>query len=84
MSLRISLAAVRTYDALKRRPGAAPRQSDARDNALIKEVERRITQYVHEYQLIGQEGAGGSIYVFWSELQGKIESGVFDDLLDRL
>ena len=84
MSLRVSLAAVRTYDALKRRPGATPRQSDARDMGLIKDVERRITQFAHEYQINGQEGMGGSLYVFWSEVEREINAGRFDDLLDRL
>jgi hypothetical protein len=84
MSLRVSLAAVRTYDALKRRPGARPRQSDARDTTLLKDVEGRILQFVHEYQINGSEGMGGFTYVFWSEVEREISAGRFDDLLDRL
>jgi len=84
MSLRVSLAAVRTYDALKRRPGASPRDSDARDFALIKDVENRLTQYVNEYQLTGQAGMGGALYVFWFEVEREIAAGRFDDLVPRL
>ena len=84
MSLRVSLAAVRAYDALKRRPGASPRDSDARDIGLVTDVERRLTQYVHEYQLTGQQGMGGALYVFWFEVEREITAGRFDDLIPRL
>lgn len=84
MSLRVSLAAVRTYDALKRRPGASPRESDARDFAVIGEVENRLTRFVNEYELTGQTGMGGALYVFWFEVERKINAGRFDDLVPRL
>ena len=83
MSLRVSLAAIRTYDALKRRPGARPRQSDARDMSLLQTVERRLNQFVDEYQINGQR-ENGIIYVFWTEVEREILAGRFDDLMDRL
>ena len=84
MSLRVSLAAVRTYDALKRRPGAHPRQSDARDMGLLRDIETRITQFVYEYRIGGDTAMGGYLYVFWTEVEREIAAARFDDLLDRL
>lgn len=84
MSLRTSLAAVRTYDALKRRPGARPRQSDARDTGLIQSIERRLIQMVQEYEINGQVAMAGALYVFWSEVEREINAGRFDDMLDGL
>jgi hypothetical protein len=84
MSLRLNLAATRAYDMLKRRPGASPRRSDARDLGALDAVTGRIRQLVSEYQIHGEEGAGGALYVFWTEVQGQIEKGVFDDLLGNL
>ncbi|MBC8104823.1 MAG: hypothetical protein H7Z41_19785 [Cytophagales bacterium] len=84
MSLRLPIAATRAYDLLKSRPGATPRRSDARDLATLERISGRLRQLVGEYQINGDEGAGGSLYVFWTEVQAQIEKGVFDDLLDGL
>lgn len=84
MSIRVSLAARRTYDALKHRPGASPRESDARDLDALSAVHTRIGELVGAYRINGQSGPGGAIYVFWTELDREIRAGAFDDLLDRL
>lgn len=84
MSLRISLAARRTYDALKCRPGASPRESDARDTDALAAVHARIGELVGSYRINGQTGRGGAIFVFWTELDREVRAGTFDDLLDRL
>ena len=84
MSIRVSLAARRTYDALKRRPGAFPRESDARDTDALEAVYARIGELVGAYRINGQTGPGGATYVFWTELDREIAGGAFDDLLDRL
>lgn len=83
MSVKLSVAALRTYDALKDRPGARPRRSDARDAAVIAAVSARLSELVSEYKLGIHEGVGGS-YVFWSEVNARIQEGAFDDLLGRL
>ncbi|MES2464385.1 MAG: hypothetical protein V4671_27810 [Armatimonadota bacterium] len=84
MSLRLSLAATRTYDMLKSRPRATPRRSDARDLATLDAVSVRLRQLAAEYRINGEEGAGGALYVFWTEIQQEIDRGAFDDLLDNL
>jgi hypothetical protein len=84
MSLRLNLAATRTYDMLKSRPGATRRRSDARDLATLDAVTVRLRQLASEYRINGEEGAGGALYVFWTEVQHEIDRGAFDDLLDNL
>ncbi len=84
MSLRLSLAATRAYDALKTRPGASPRESDARDTDLLASVSDRIKELSSSYRINGQIGPGGALYVFWTELDREIRAGAFDDLIDRL
>jgi hypothetical protein len=81
--MRLPVATIRTYDALKARPGANPRHSDARDAGLLRSVEERLRQLVGEYRIGGQE-SGGAVYVFWSEVEQEIKAGAFDDLLPRL
>ena len=83
LSLRISLAAVRAYDELKRRPDAQPRHSDARDSAVLAAVTRRVEELVSSYRVSGHHERGIT-YVFWTEVQREISAGAFDDLLDRL
>jgi hypothetical protein len=83
MSLVLSTAAIRTYDALKRRPGARSRHSDARDTAVLAAVTRRLHELIGAYRISGTEGQGGGLYVFWTEIAREIEAGAFDDLLDR-
>ena len=84
MSLRLNLAATRTYDMLKSRPGALRRRSDARDLTTLEAVTVRLRQLAAEYRINGEEGAGGALYVFWTEVQYQIDRGAFDDLLDNL
>jgi hypothetical protein len=83
MSLVVSAAAIRAYDTLKRRPGARVRRSDARDAAQVAAVTRRLNELIQTYRIAGNEGAGGGIYVFWTEVLREIEGGAFDDLLDQ-
>lgn len=83
MSLLISSAAIRAYDALKQRPGARPRYSDARDAAVLAAIRLRMNELISSYRLIANEERGHT-YVFWSELTQRIDEGLFDDLLDRL
>lgn len=83
MSLRLSAAAVRTYDALKRRPRAVPRRSDARDAGAIEAIDRRLRELILAYR-IGEHRNETGVYVFWSEIEARIGEGAFDDLLDRL
>jgi hypothetical protein len=77
------VAALRTYDALKERPGARPRRSDARDTEVVAAVRTRLAELIGEYRLGVHSGVGGS-YVFWSEVSQRIQEGAFDDLLPRL
>lgn len=84
MSIRVNTAAVRVYDALKERPGACPRESDARDKVTLGDIERRLRELIASYRLGGHEGPGNVTYVFWSEISGVVNAGAFDDLLDRL
>jgi hypothetical protein len=84
VSLRLEAAAVRAYDALKRRPGAPTRTSDARDAAALNAVTQRLRELVADYRVGGHEGPAGATYVFWTEVSARIEGGLFDDLLDRL
>jgi hypothetical protein len=84
MSLRLSAAAIRTYDALKARPNARPRKSDARDKDALEAIHGRLGELISSYRLGGHPGPGGQTYVFWTEVLAHIQSGVFDDLLDRL
>lgn len=83
MSMRLPTATVRTYDALKSRPGANPRDSDARDAGLLGSVEERLRQLIGEYRIGGQY-ANGVLYVFWGEIEREIKAGAFDDLIWRL
>jgi len=84
MSLRLSAAAVRAYDALKTRPGASLRRSDARDPVIVNDVAGRLNELIIACRISGHDGPGGATYVFWSEILREIESDAFDDLLDRL
>lgn len=83
MSLRLSDAAVRTYDFLKQRTGAPRRRSDARDGQALAALTLRLEEMIADYRLSGQREAGAT-YVFWTEVQSRIEAGAFDDLTDRL
>ncbi len=83
MSLMLSHAAIRAYDALKQRPGSRPRYSDARDMAVVAAIRLRMEELITTYRLIANEERG-HIYVFWAELAQRIDEGSFDDLLDRL
>ena len=84
MSLKISVAARRTYDALKDRPGAMPRASDARDPEVLAAVHTRLAQLVSEYKLGVYRTPSGVAYVFWTEVSTQIGQGAFDDLLPGL
>lgn len=84
MSLRISAAATRTYDALKQRPGAHVRRSDARDPATLEAVHARLADLAGSYRIGTHAGPGGATYVFWSEIDARIREGAFDDLLANL
>ena len=84
MSMRLSAAAISAYDALKRRPGAPARKSDARDMVALSAIQRRLRELLDNYRIGGHIGAGREPYVFWSEIQREIGAGAFDDLLDRL
>ncbi len=84
MSIRIPLAAVRTYDAMKDRPGAAPRRSGARDPEVLAAVERRLRELVGDGRLGAQDGYAGQLYVFWTEVESHLRTGAFDDLLPGL
>lgn len=83
MSIIISSAAIRAYDALKQRPGARPRYSDARDMAVVAAIRVRMEELVGTYRLTANYERGHT-FVFWSELTQRIDEGLFDDLLDRL
>ena len=84
MSLRLSLASIRAYDALRHRPGAAPRRSGARDAQVIASIERRIRELIADGRLGMQEGFGAQPYVFWTEIEARLSEGAFDDLLASL
>jgi hypothetical protein len=84
MSVKLSVAALRTYDALKDRPGARPRHSDARDPAVVAAVRSRLSELIGEYRLGAHSGQQGGTYVFWSEISARISEGAFDDLLSQL
>ncbi len=83
MSLIVSHAAIRAYEALKQRPGARPRNSDARDMAVVGAIRVRMDELINSYRLTANYERGHT-YVFWSELTQRIDEGLFDDLLDRL
>ena len=80
MSLRLSVAAVRTYDTLKSRPGGDPRRSGARDARAIEALDVRLKELVAAFRVNGHQERG-STYVFWSDISREIEAGSFDDLL---
>jgi len=84
MSLRLNAAAVRVYDALKSRPGANPRTSDARDTEALGAIQGRLRELVSSYRIGGHDGPAGAVYVFWTEILREVNNGAFDDLLDRL
>jgi len=84
MSMRLSSAAANVYDALKRRPGAPVRRSDARRPEGMDAIQRRLRELVDAYRIGGHPGPAGATYVFWSEIQTQISAGAFDDLLDAL
>lgn len=83
MSLLISHASLRVYDALKSRPGARPRNSDARDIPLVSAIMTRMSELIGAYRLSTQQDRG-HVYVFWTELDRLVNEGAFDDLLERL
>lgn len=84
MSLKLSMAAVQAYDALKHRPGARPRRSGARDPAVLAEIDRRLRELIGDGRLAWQEGIGEQPYVFWTEVDARLRDGLFDDLLTQL
>ena len=77
MSLKVSAAAVRAYDALRSRPGA-------RDPKGVAAVETRLRELIQNGCVGGHDGQSGALYVFWSEIDARVREGAFDDLLDRL
>lgn len=83
MSIIISSAAIRAYEALKQRPGARPRYSDARDMTVVAAIRARMEDLINTYRLTANYERGNT-YVFWAELTQRIDEGLFDDLLDRL
>ena len=84
MSVKLSVAARRTYDALKERPGARPRASDARDPDVLAEILSRLSQLIGEYRLNVYRSPAGTAFVFWHEIAEKVNEGAFDDLLTGL
>lgn len=84
MSLKLSNAALRTYDLLKESPKATPRRSDARDPAVLEAVQGRLRELIVSYRLGSHTGQGGSTFVFWSELEPLVRGGAFDDLIGLL
>jgi len=84
MSLLLRSAAVRAYDLLKTRPGAPVRRSDARDPAALDAVAVRLNELVSAYRVGAHDGGNGRTYVFWHEVSGAVQNGLFDDLIDRL
>ncbi len=84
MSLPLRSAAIRAYDMLKTRPGAPVRRSDARDSAALDAVAARLGELIATYRVGGHEGVNGRTYVFWHEVSGAVQNGLFDDLIDRL
>lgn len=84
MSVKLSTAAIRTYDALKAHPKASPRRSDARDAAVLEAIQGRLRELIGSYQIGGHTGQGGSTYVFWTEIEAQVRAGAFDDLLGLL
>ena len=83
MSLRLDTAAVRAYDLMKTRPGAAHRRSDARDPEALAAVGRRLRELIAAYRVNGHDERGAT-FVFWAEVHREVEAGAFDDLLPRL
>jgi hypothetical protein len=83
MSILLPHAALRVYDALKDRPGARPRDSDARDAALVAAVQARMSELIGAYRLSVQQERG-RLFVFWTELDRLLAEGAFDDLIERL
>lgn len=84
MSLRLSDAAIGTYDALKRRPGAPVRRSDSRQMDALAAIHVRLRELIEAYRIGGHPGVGGEVYVFWTEIARELNAGAFDDLLDRV
>ena len=84
MSLRLSTAAIRTYDALKAHPRASPRRSDARDAAVLEAIHTRIRELTTTYLIGSHLSAQGGMYVFWTEIEAQVRRGAFDDLLPLL
>ena len=84
MSLLLDVAAQRTYDALKMRPGARSRYSDARDASLLRAITARIYQLIDAYQITEHRSPNGRVYVFWAEIAVEVDKGAFDDMLDQL
>lgn len=84
MSLRLSTAAIRTYDALKAHPRATPRRSDARDAAVLELIHTRIRELTTTYLISSHYSPQGGLYVFWTEIDAQIWRGAFDDLLPLL
>lgn len=84
MSMSLSAAAIRTYDELKQRPNARPRQSDARDLQTLEAVTGRLKELIGSYRLGAHLRPGGRTEVFWIEIRPLIDSGAFDDLLHGL
>ena len=83
MSLPINRIAERTYDELKRRPGAVPRKSGARDGSVLDAVNRRLLELANAYRL-NSDTERGVTFLFWSEVSREIDNGAFDDLLAGL
>ena len=81
MSLKISTAALRTYDLLKESPRATPRHSDARDPVVIEEIHRRLRELIMTYKITSQLGQHGQTFIFFSEVEPLVREGAFDDLL---
>jgi hypothetical protein len=84
MAMKLSMAAIRTYDRLKESPKATPRYSDARDVAALEMIHGRLRELIVSYQLGCQIGQRGAMFVFWSEIEPLVQKGAFDDLIGYL
>ena len=84
MSIPLTVAARRAYDALKERPGATLRVSDARDAATLAAISARLGELIGDYRLGVHRAPSGAPYIFWSEVSARIAEGALDDLLGGL
>ena len=81
MSLKITTAALRTYDLLKESPRATQRRSDARDPVVLEAIQGRLRELIVSYRINSQIGQHGQTFIFFSEVEPLVREGAFDDLL---